>query len=148
MVDAFGPDGGKVFVPPWNRCTPLTASLVQELGFGALSRDVTAGSADVPGLAELPVTVDWFAKRRGGGVVDRAARGELLARGGALVGNGADAAAPRAVGVMLHHAVTGPDDLADVTELADLLAGHERAVPQLMADLLSRPVRQPDRLTR
>jgi len=135
MVDAFGPEAGQVFVPPWNRCTPLTALLVRELGFGVLSRDVTAARAGVPGLAELPVTVDWLAKRREGGVVDRQARGELLARAVRSVGKGEGD--PRAVGVMLHHAVTGADDLAEVAELAELLAGHDWAAPQLMADLLT-----------
>ena len=126
-----------MFVPPWNRCTRVTATLVRDFGFLALSRDVTAGREDVPGLVELPVTVDWFAKRRGGGVVDRYERGELLAAAvRAVRTRDEDARAPRAVGVMLHHAVTGADDLVDVEALADLLAGHPRAAPRLMAELL------------
>lgn len=142
MLDVFGPDAGHVFVPPWNRCTQQTASLVHELGFRALSRDLSAGLAAVPGLAELPVTVDWFAKRRGGGSVDSTDRGSLLASAVREVSTDAQGSAdaghvPRAVGVMLHHAVTGSSDLAEVGALADLLSAHPRAAPSLMVDLLA-----------
>ena len=142
MVEAFGPDAGQVFVPPWNRCTPHTARLVHELGFQALSRDLSAGPAAVPGLAELPVTVDWFARRRGGGSVDSTERGALLASAVRAVSSAAEGTddggpAPRAVGVMLHHAVTGSGDLTEVGELADLLSAHPHAAPHLMLDLLT-----------
>ncbi len=137
MADAFGPDSGRIFVPPWNRCTSQTAQLVHELGFTALSRDVSAGTAGVPGLRELPVTVDWFAKRRGGGAVDRTGRGELLAAAvSSCIARGDEAVPPAAVGVMLHHAEARAEDLADISELAELLAAHDRAAPGLMTELL------------
>ena len=107
-----------VFTPPWNRCAPWTAEVLRDLGFGVLSRDRTAGSADVPGLRELPITVDWLAKRRKV-PVDRHGRGELLAE--ATVG-------PGPVGVMLHHEVLSDDDRADLATLVDLVAQHPAAL--------------------
>ena len=58
------------------------------------------------GLREVPVAVDWFARRsRSAERVDRDGRGALLA---AAVRDG------RAVGVMLHHEVLSEDDLGDL----------------------------------
>ena len=106
-----------VFTPPWNRCAPWTADVLRDLGFEVLSRDLSAGEAGVPGLRELPITVDWFAKRKKV-PVDRAGRGELLA--GATAG-------PGPVGVMLHHEVLSDDDRADLATLLDLVSRHPNA---------------------
>jgi peptidoglycan/xylan/chitin deacetylase (PgdA/CDA1 family) len=124
---AFGAASAGVFVPPWNRCTETTARVLRDDGVLALSRDTTAEPFALAGLAELPVTVDWHAKRGGGGHVSRAERGELLA---------AATEGPRAVGVMLHHAVMTNEDLDDVAELTDLLHAHPRSVLCSMLDLL------------
>jgi len=107
-----------VFTPPWNRCAPWTAQVLRELGFEVLSRDLTAGVAGVAGLVELPVTVDWFAKRKGTRV-DRGGRGELLADSARQPG--------RPVGVMLHHEVMSDQDMVDVGTLLALLAAHPSA---------------------
>lgn len=107
-------DLAPVFTPPWNRCAPWTAEVLHELGVAILSRDLSAGTAGVPGLLELPVSVDWFAKRRKV-PVDRTGRGELLAE---------MARGPEPVGVMLHHEVMDDQDLADVAALLRLLAQH------------------------
>ncbi|HET6651382.1 MAG TPA: polysaccharide deacetylase family protein [Nocardioides sp.] len=106
-----------VFTPPWNRCAPWTAEVLRDLGFAVLSRDLSAGLAGVDGLVELPITVDWYAKRTKV-PVDRAGRGELLAE---------SAAGPGPVGLMLHHEVMGEDDRADLADLLDLVAGHTAA---------------------
>jgi len=127
MRDAFGLGDRPLFVPPWNRCTATTAAALDELGFGALCRDVTA--APLPGstVPELPVTVDWFARRRGV-PVGRDDRGRLLA----------DAARdPRPVGVMLHHAVMADDDVVDLADLLRLVADHPAVRLLTMADCLS-----------
>jgi hypothetical protein len=89
----------------------------RELGFTVLSRDATAGRAGVAGLAEVPVTVDWFAKRHQV-PVDRSGRARLLAE--AIDGDDP-------VGVMLHHAVTGTEDLADLGGLLALVTTHPAA---------------------
>ena len=112
----FG-DLPSVFTPPWNRCAPWTAEVLHDLGFTVLSRDLSAGTAGVPGLLELPITVDWFAKRRKV-PVDRAGRGELLAE--AAAGDGP-------VGLMLHHEVMSPEDLEDVDALLALVGSHPAA---------------------
>jgi peptidoglycan/xylan/chitin deacetylase (PgdA/CDA1 family) len=110
-------DVPSVFTPPWNRCAPWTAEVLARLGFEILSRDLSAGSAGVEGLLELPVTVDWFAKRKGV-PVDRRGRGELLA-------DRARDSAP--LGVMLHHEVMSDEDLVDLGALLALLAAHPSA---------------------
>ena len=114
-----------VFTPPWNRCAPWTAEVLRDLGFAVLSRDVSAGTAGVPGLRELPITVDWFAKRKKV-PVDRAARGGLLAEA---------VAGPGPVGLMLHHEVLSADDRADLTALLALLSSHPAVSPAHLDEL-------------
>jgi hypothetical protein len=126
LAEAFGVDSGEFFVPPWNRCTEVTARLLVQLGFRVLSRDGTAPPLAVDGLAELPVTVDWFARRRGGGRIDPAGRGDLL---------GSAITTTHPVGVMLHHEVMSEDDLDQVGSLTELLAGHPNAQVRTMAEL-------------
>jgi peptidoglycan/xylan/chitin deacetylase (PgdA/CDA1 family) len=106
-----------IFTPPWNRCAPWTAEVLCDLGFAVLSRDLSAGRVSVPGLVELPVTVDWFAKRKKA-PLDRTARGELLAE---------MAGGQGPVGVMLHHSVMTAQDRADVGELLALVKAHPGA---------------------
>ena len=126
MHDAFGLSDRPLFVPPWNRCTATTAAVLEELGFAALCRDSTAAPLPGSALPELPVTVDWFARRRGVRV-DRARRGDQLA----------DAAAdPRPMGVMLHHAVMTDTDLDDLDDLLRLLAVHPAVWLRTMADIV------------
>jgi hypothetical protein len=127
MQAAFGPGCADVFVPPWNRCSGDTARALRDDGVRALSRDATADPFDLAGLAEVPVTVDWLAKRRDGGPITAEQRGELLAKA---------SIEPRPVGVMLHHAVMTDDDLDDVEQLAGLLRTHPRVSPCSMLELL------------
>jgi peptidoglycan/xylan/chitin deacetylase (PgdA/CDA1 family) len=121
----FG-DVPAIFTPPWNRCAPWTAEVLRDLGFAVLSRDLSAGTAGVPGLAEQPISVDWFAKRKKQ-PLDRRARGELLAE---------TAAGPGPVGLMLHHQVMSAQDRADVHELLALVDSQ----PGASAAHLDRPV--------
>jgi hypothetical protein len=113
LGDALQP----MFTPPWNRCAPDTGAALVELGVEVLSRDRTAEPLRRPGLSELPVQVDWFAKRKGV-PVGRAAVGEQL---------GARAAEPAPLGVMLHHADMEDGDMAATAELLDLMAAHGSA---------------------
>jgi peptidoglycan/xylan/chitin deacetylase (PgdA/CDA1 family) len=95
LRDLLGDAVDPLFTPPWNRCTRVTGECLVELGFTALSRDATAAPLEVPGLAELPVAVDWLRRRRGV-ALSRAQVADRLAD--AIVAGGP-------VGVMLHHAV-------------------------------------------
>ncbi len=113
---SFG-DVPAIFTPPWNRCAPWTAEVLRDLGFAVLSRDLSAGMAGVPGLVELPVTVDWFGNRKKV-PLDQTARGELLA---AMAGGQAP------VGLMLHHEVMSAQDRTDVGALLALVKAHPAA---------------------
>lgn len=124
----LGPLVDPVFTPPWNRCTAETAELLAELGWRVLSRDHTAEPFGRPDLAEIPVTFDWFGKTRGEPWVP-AERAERLAR------SLADSTGP--TGIMLHHALTDPDDLAAIGELFALLATHPSVVTRPMWELAS-----------
>jgi predicted deacetylase len=117
LLELLGPALEPMFTPPWNRCTADTGAALVELGIDVLSRDRTAVALDLEGLRELPVQVDWFAKRNGV-PLGRDAVGEQLA---------ARAAEPAPLGVMLHHAETDTEDLTAMSELLDVICAHERA---------------------
>lgn len=106
-----------VFTPPWNRCTASTARALVDQGIGILSRDSSATPLDEPGLAEVPVTVDWFGHRKGA----RWTRPQLAER----LAAGVRASGP--VGVMLHHALSDDDERAAIDELVALVGQHPRA---------------------
>ena len=105
------------FTPPWNRCTRDTGEVLVELGFTLLSREHRAEPLGL--LRELPVHLD----------VARLSPSELDERFAARV----DAGGP--VGVMFHHGVMEPDDMARASELLALLAGDERVRPRSMREL-------------
>ena len=105
-----------IFTPPWNRCTEATGRCLLDAGFRVLVRDATAPALGLDSLGELHVHIDW-SRRRKGRPLDRAEIGLLLAA----------ACRQRTTGVMLHHALLGREELADVTRLLNLLAGHENA---------------------
>lgn len=117
----LGPHHEPIFTPPWNRCTQSTADALVALGFAVLSREHRAAPLHAPELAEVPVTVDWFAKT-GGQPWDLHERGRRIAaslrhtdRGGIPTG------------IMLHHAVTPAADLDAIAALVALLAQHPHA---------------------
>lgn len=114
LLDLFGPYVDPVFTPPWNRCTAATGAAVLAAGLKVLSRDHTATPLALPGLVEVPVTVDWFGHHRG----ERWTYARLAER----IAEGVRGGEP--VGVMLHHAVTDDDELARVEQLLAVLAGH------------------------
>jgi predicted deacetylase len=122
----FGDALEPMFTPPWNRCTAATGACLLELGIGVLSRDRTATPLALDGLLELPVQVDWFAKRKGV-PLGRAAVGEQLA---------ARATETAPLGVMLHHAEMVDEDMAAAGDLLDLLCAHESARCLAMAAVL------------
>jgi hypothetical protein len=131
LLDRFGPHLDPIFTPPWNRCTEATALCLRDVGFRAISRDLTAGWLGLDGLVECPIRVDWFA-RRGGQRLSRAAWAEVFA--GAIDG----AAGP--LGVMLHHAVMDTDELRAWSSVLRVLAGHSNARGMLMREAIGRSV--------
>lgn len=126
LAELLGPLVQPLFTPPWNRCTQTTGECLRELGFEALSRELRAEPLALAGLTELPVDVDWFAKRKGLRL-NREAIGLRVA---------AALAAPGPVGIMLHHAAMDADERADLDALLALVAAHPAAAPRPMAELL------------
>ncbi len=114
LLERFGDRLDPVFTPPWNRSVPELAPALVSCGITVLSRDVTAGRLGHPGLREVPVDVDWFGGRRG----VRWTREELGRRMATAVAAGGP------VGLMLHHAVTPPEELDELDGLFALLAAH------------------------
>jgi predicted deacetylase len=128
LLDRFGPALDPIFTPPWNRCTPATASCLLENGIAAISRDRTAGSLNVAGLSECPIELDWFARGKPG----RLSRGQWAARAATAF---ADARAP--VGLMLHHAPMDDDEFAALGDVIRLLAASPRVKTRLLRNLLA-----------
>jgi peptidoglycan/xylan/chitin deacetylase (PgdA/CDA1 family) len=116
-----------IFTPPWNRCTADTGHVLAELGFEVLSREARAAPLGVPGLRELPVSVDWFAHRHG----ERLSLEDLGARIADAIGSGGT------VGVMFHHAVMDREEMRRGGELLGAIAGHEGALPVSMLEAAS-----------
>ena len=106
-----------IFTPPWNRCTDDTAAALVDLDFTILSCDRTAAGFGVDGLAEVPITVDWFAKSKG----EPLTRHQVAAEIAGQIAEGGQ------VGIMLHHAVTDADHLELIDELLGVLSGHPNA---------------------
>jgi hypothetical protein len=101
---------------------------VHQRGFAVLSRYLFAGTAGVPGLVELRVTVDWFGKWKKVPLDQDVRGGELPA---AMAGGQAP------VGVMLHHAVMSAHVRTDLGELlsspvvgARTCEGRQRVAPE------------------
>ena len=132
LLDLFGPNTDSIFTPPWNRCTALTADCLREAGFSALSRDVTAARFDLENLAEIPVAIDWFAKRKQVPLTPK----EI---GASLATATASAAA---VGVMLHHAIMDDAERERLGQLLKLLSSHSQAKCVSMRELIPSKVRR------
>lgn len=126
LAETFGPILQPIFTPPWNRCTAETGDCLIRLGFRILSRDSSAAPLDILGLSELPVRVDWFAKRKG----VRLNTYEV----GLLAADAVRYAKP--VGVMFHHALMDGDERRAAGELLALVAAHNRALCQPMQSLV------------
>jgi hypothetical protein len=119
------------FTPPWNRCTDETARVLARLGFSALSADASAPGREVPGLTEIPVSIDWT---RAWSRAGRCALAEDLRSLARRLSGDPD---PPAIGVMLHHAVMGADELAALRELLALLGATRVAAVTSIGSVLS-----------
>ncbi|MEZ5425073.1 MAG: glycosyltransferase [Pyrinomonadaceae bacterium] len=125
LSELFGPLVQPIFTPPWNRCTNATAGVLRDLGFQILSRESEAERLDLNGLLEVPVSIDWFAKRKGV-FLEKEQIGRMLA--GKIAGG-------KAFGIMLHHAETDAVERENFEGLCRLLAGFSRVKFISMLDL-------------
>ena len=114
-----------IFTPPWNRCTEVTGKCLTELGFRVLSRDATAPSLGLSDLKELPISIDWFAKRNG----ERLSFQSL----GMLIANTVKQTRP--VGIMLHHELMSAEERNILVDLLVLLGSHRQAHCKLMTEI-------------
>lgn len=136
LVDLLGSSTDPIFTPPWNRCTRTTGQCLAELGFRVLSREARALLLDIPHLLELPVSIDWFAHRKGVRL-SKPDFGQLVA---SAIRRG------RPVGIMFHHAVMNEDERDAAGALLALVSQHPMAVPSLMRALAGvSPVANPAR---
>ena len=122
LRELLGPVVQPIFTPPWTRCVKATGDCLAHLGFRMLSRDRSAEALNVSGLSELPVAVDWFAKRKG-------ARLDLIQLG-ALIAEAMKDSKP--VGIMFHHAIMDERERKTASDLLALLAEHDQAEGRLM----------------
>jgi hypothetical protein len=130
LSEVHGLHAGDIFTPPWNRCTEATGEALRAAGFRLLSRDATARPLGVAGLYELPVRIDWFARRKG----VRLSPEQL---GASLAEAVNDVASP--VGVMFHHGPMDSGELSRAGELLALLSAHPSARCRLMTALAPSP---------
>ena len=110
---------------PGTAAPPTPAAASPSSASTPLSREARAAPLGVPGLRELPVSVDWFAHRHG----ERLSLGELgarIARGDRLRRAGRRDVPPRG------HGRRGD---APRGGAAERVAGHERARPVSMMEL-------------
>jgi hypothetical protein len=114
-----------IFTPPWNRCTETTAACLSELGFRVLSRDETASSFGLSNLKELPISIDWFAKKKGERLSFQSL-GSLIAK---------TVKQTQQVGIMLHHELMNADERHHFNDLLFLLSTHRQARCKLMAEM-------------
>jgi hypothetical protein len=126
LADFHGLPVDDIFTPPWNRCTAATGEALRAAGFRVLSRDATAKPLNVAGLYELPVAVDWFARRKGALL--------SLDKVGLQLAISARSSAP--VGVMFHHELMDEEEMRRADELLSLLASHHNARCRLMSALV------------
>lgn len=97
-----------IFTPPWNRCEAATVARLPAFGFQGYSADHAVAGCDE--ITMVPVAFDWDRARREGGLAAALARaiGESQNR----------------LGIMLHHATLGDDDLLPLAGLIRLLVSH------------------------
>lgn len=136
LAEMFGARFDRIFVPPWNRCPIALTDRLREIGHRAIS---TYGPrpARYAALKLLQVNahadpIDWRGSRRflGLGRLAEALAGHLAARRQGT----ADAAEP--TGLLTHHLVHEPEDMAAIGGLAAEIAAHAAARWLAAADLL------------
>ena len=128
LKETLGSAVSPIFTPPWNRCTSVTGECLRLLGFRVLSCDSTAAPLALSGLTELPISIDWFAKRKGARL-SREGIGAALAR---------TVKEERPVGIMLHHELMDADERRALGDLLAVVTAHPQAHCDLMHEIAER----------
>lgn len=128
MNEAFGPNWFPAFVPPWNRCTAVTATVLDQSGFRALSRIASQMPFTNCQISEFPVTVDLY-KWRGGATLRST---EELATELAQQINSEER-----IGVMLHHKVMDDSAFTFLNELLQRMKRFSIVRPHTFRSLMN-----------
>ena len=130
LAEQLGGCVDSIFTPPWNRCTRQTGECLTQLGFAALSRESGAAPLEVDGLAELPIHVDWFARRKG---VHIGREEWALQLAGRLT-------VSSTVGIMFHHGWMDAEERDRTGQLLHILTTHSQSQCSSMRSLVAQPV--------
>ena len=128
LEQLLGPALGRIFTPPWTRCSQATADSLVKLGFQALSRNRGAAPLHTGTLREIPVAIDWC------GIRVKSAQPWLAL--GQAIADVLHPEHPEPLGIMLHHAVMDADDLEHLQALLQLFREHPNAHCRLMREFL------------
>lgn len=115
----FGDALDPIFTPPWNRVSADTPHLLAELGYAALSRDVTAPPQQA--LPEITVHTDWSKQWRLALVQPGEAATQIASDLARHASRGA------CVGLMLHHAAMSDAEFDALRALLRGWAHHPNA---------------------
>jgi peptidoglycan/xylan/chitin deacetylase (PgdA/CDA1 family) len=104
-----------VFTPPWNRCSPDTLRIIQDLGYRAVSRSHPAPPPP-DGLTDFAVNLDLHTRKDGGG-----------RRGWAhLLQDVENSLSGGRCGIMLHHRRMNDAAFDFLVILLEILVAHPR----------------------
>lgn len=126
LKEHFGELIQPIFTPPWNRCSDATAEVLSELNFRILSRESEAKTLQINNLQEIPVSVDWFAKRKGV-FLERTEIGEMIAE---------KISVGKPFGIMLHHAEMDDAEFREFENLCEIMSRSKRVKFVPMMDLM------------
>lgn len=129
LEEHFGAIAKPIFTPPWNRCSNETAAVLRELNFVVLSRESGAELLNVENLLEIPVSIDWFAKRKGV-FLEKKKIGEMIAE---------KIREEDSFGIMLHHAEMDDTEFHELENLCEILSQTKRVKLVSMMDLTPEP---------
>ncbi|WP_119418822.1 hypothetical protein [Rhodospirillaceae bacterium SYSU D60015] len=136
LFEVFGARSIPIFVPPWNRCPAALTARLADIGHRVLSAyGPRPARHAAPGLLQVNThadPIDWRGTRRflGLGRLAEALAGHLAARRQGT----ADAVEP--TGLLTHHLVHEPEDMAAIGGLVAEIAAHAAARWLAAVDLL------------
>jgi peptidoglycan/xylan/chitin deacetylase (PgdA/CDA1 family) len=114
LSDIMGPAFSPYFTPPWNRCSPATIRVLEELGFHGISRSV-GNKPPSPSLPDAAINVDLHTRK------ERNSMSCLLG----LAAEMTEGAGSGRIGMMLHHQRMNEQAFSLLDYLLDFIA-HQR----------------------
>jgi len=118
LIDIMGSTFSPYFTPPWNRCSPATIRVLEELGFHGISRSV-GNQPSSPALPDAAINVDLHTRK------ERDSMGCLLG----LTNEMTQAAGSGRIGIMLHHQCMNEQAFSLLDYLLEIIAHHRILAP-------------------